>query len=96
MALLRIAYLTCVVTTAISAFVAAWYWHLSSRPSPEMTQPSLASIDDIPAEHILESQGNIYSIQAALMETSRLNKRAAIWSAIATFLGAVAAILSVV
>jgi len=96
MALLRIAYLTCVAAAAISASVAAWHWYLSSRPSPEMTQPSLASFDDSPAEHILETQVNIYSIQAALMEASRLNKRAAIWSAIAAFIGVVAAILSAV
>jgi hypothetical protein len=61
-----------------------------------MTQPPLASIDDNPAEHIMEVQVNIYSIQAALIEASRLNKRAAIWSAIAAFMGATAAILSIV
>jgi hypothetical protein len=96
MSILRTGFLACSVGTAISAFVAARYWYLSSRPSPETTQPPLASIDDDPAVHIMEAQVNIYSIRAALMEASRLNKLAAIWSAIAAFMGAVATIMSII
>lgn len=81
--------------TALCALIAAWYWCLSSRPTPELAEPSSASIDDNPAEHILEAQVNTYSIHAALLEASRLNKRAALWSAAAAALGGVAAILSV-
>jgi len=60
-----------------------------------MAEPPVASISDDPAQHIMEAQVNAYSIQAALIETSRLNKKAAMWSAAAAALGGIAAVLSI-
>jgi len=80
--------------TAVCALVAARYWYLSSRPNPIFFPEPVASIDDNPAEHILGAQANIDSIYAVLVEASRLNKLASIWSAWAAALGAVAAAIS--
>jgi hypothetical protein len=57
--------------------------------------PPEVSVDDDPALHILDAQLNTYRIQEALIETSRLNKRAAIWSAAAALWGGIAALLSI-
>ena len=95
MTLLRLSFLLLSSATAISALTAAWYWYLSSRPAPEMVEPPLASISDHPAQHIMEAQVNTYSIKAALAEASRLNKKAALWSAVAAALGGITAILSI-
>ncbi len=95
MSLLHLSFLLLSSATALCALIAAWYWYLSSRPTPELVEPAVASIDDNPAEHILEAQVNTYSIHAALLEASRLNKRAALWSAAAAALGGIAAILSI-
>jgi hypothetical protein len=92
---LHLAFLIASALSAFSALAAAWYWYLSSRPTPEITGPPEASVDDVPALHILDAQVNTYRIQEALIETSRLNKRAAIWSAAAAFCGGVAALLSI-
>ena len=91
---IRVAYVTCSIGTAISAFVAAVYWYLSSRPTPKTTVPPVAAIGDNPEMHILGTKVDIIGIQSALYETSRLNKKAAIWSAIAALLGAISAALS--
>jgi len=90
----HLAFLSTSVLSALCAFAAAWYWYRSSRPSPDIPAPPEASIDDNPALHILDAQVNTYRIQAALLETSRLNKTAAIWSAAAALWGGVAAVLS--
>jgi hypothetical protein len=63
--------------------------------TPEIAGPPEASVDDNSALHILDAQVNTYRIQGALIETSRLNKRAAIWGAAAAFLGGIAALLSI-
>jgi hypothetical protein len=89
----HIAYLACSVATALCALIAAWYWYLSSRPAPVTTDPPDASVSDNPELHILGTQVDLYSIQAALAEASRLNKNAAIWSAVAALLGAASSIL---
>ena len=95
MNLLRLAFLLLSAATAICALIAAWYWYLSSRPTPQMAEPPVASISDDPAQHIMEAQVNTYSIQVALMEASRLNRNAALWSAAAAALGGIAAVLSI-
>jgi hypothetical protein len=95
MNILRIAYIVCFAATAACALVAAGYWYQSSRPTPAMSDPPDASISDVPELHTLNAQGNVYAIQDALLEASRLNKRAAIWSAIAALFGAAAAILGI-
>lgn len=93
MSTLRIAYIVCSAATAVCALIAAGYWYLSSRPAPTISEPSDASISDAPELHILSAQVDVCSVQAALAEVSRLNKKAAIWSAIAALFGAVTAIL---
>lgn len=92
---LRIAYIVCSIATATCALVAAGYWYLSSRPSPILNEPPVASISDVPALHIMNAQANVYEVQAVLAEASRLNKKAAVWSAIAALFGAAAAILGI-
>lgn len=90
---LRVAYISCSLGTALSAFVAAAYWYLSSRPTPKTTVPPVASISDHPEMHILGAQVDIIGIQSALSEASRLNKKAAMWSGIAALLGGISAVL---
>lgn len=90
----RVAYVICSIGTAVSAFVAAVYWYLSSRPRPKTTVSPVAAIEDSPELHILGTKVEINGIQSALYEASRLNKKAAIWSAIAALLGAITATLS--
>ena len=92
---LRIAYIICSAATAICALVAASYWYLSSRPAPALRNPPIASTSDAPELHIMNTQVNIYEVKKALDEVSRLNKKAAIWSAIAALFGAAAAILGI-
>jgi hypothetical protein len=92
---LRIAYVVCSAATAGCALVAAGYWYLSSRPAPAFSEPPDASISDAPEHHILNAQVDVYGVQAALAEASRLNKKAAVWSAIAALFGATAAILGI-
>jgi hypothetical protein len=92
---LRIAYVVCSVATAGCALVAARYWYLSSRPAPAFGEQPVASISDAPELHILNAQVDVYSVQVALAEASQLNKKAAVWSAIAALFGATAAILGI-
>jgi hypothetical protein len=96
MSLLRFTYVICAVATAIAAFAAATYWYLSSRPTPKTTVPPTASISDNPEAYILGTQVDIFRIHQALYEASRLNKKAAIWSAVAAFLGALTSILGLI
>ena len=95
MSILRIAYIFCSAATAACALVAAAYWYLSSRPTPVLNDPPDASISDVPELHIMTAQADVYGVQAALAEASRLNKKAAIWSAIAALFGAAAAIFGI-
>jgi hypothetical protein len=91
----RIAYIVCSVATAVCALIAARYWYLSSRPTPALNDLPDASISDAPELHIMNAQADVYEVQAALAEASRLNKSAAVWSAIAALFGAAAAILGI-
>ena len=91
----RIAYIVASAATAVSALIAAAYWYLSSRPTPQLNNPPDASISDVPEIHILSAQVDIYAIEEALSEASRLNKKAALWSAAAALLAAVAAVLGI-
>lgn len=95
MRVIRVAYISCSVATAVCALIAARYWYLSSRPTPATADPPAASISDYPERHILGVQVDIYAIQASLAEVSRLNKSAARWSAIAALLGAATSILGI-
>jgi len=93
MNILRIPYIVCSAATAACALIAANYWYLSSRPTPAISDPPVASISDAPELHIMNAQSEVYGFQAALAEASRLNKKAAVCSAIAALFGAAAAIL---
>jgi hypothetical protein len=84
---------TTTAASAITASAAAWFWYLSSKPSPDELSVPEASIDDVPALHIIQANVQIYEIQRVLFEASLLNKRAAIWSAFAAAFGALASVL---
>lgn len=96
MSIVRIAYIACSAATAICALAASWYWYLSSKPTPAVGDPPDVSVSDNPEFRILNTETDIYAVQSALTVASRLNKAAAIWSAIAALFGAAAAILGTV
>ena len=80
------------IATAICAGVAAFYWFRSSLADVGDGSQSNASIEDNPAEHILNAQVEIAAIQIGLRHSARLNKIAAIWSAFAALFAALASI----
>ncbi len=90
---IRVLFFATSFASAIAASGAAWFWYLSSKPSPEPLPGPEGSVDDVPALHIIQASVQIYEIHQVLLETSRLNKRAAIWSAFAAALGALATVL---
>jgi hypothetical protein len=94
MTLQRTLFMLASFATAICALIAAWYWYRSSRPAPPPSLEIFASIDDAPAQYVLDARVAIDSIQVVLAETSRLNKLASIWSAFAAVCGAASAFLS--
>jgi hypothetical protein len=91
----RIAYIVCSSATAICALVAAVYWYLSSRPTPTLSKVPEASISDAPELYTMNAQIDVYAVRGALIEASTLNKKAAIWSAVAALFGAAAAIFGI-
>ena len=91
---LRIAFTAFSIATALASGFAAWFWFKSSLQDPEIVEESQASISDAQELHILDAKVGIYYPQAAMKESARLNKIAAIWSGIAAALGAATAILS--
>lgn len=95
MTFVRSAFVISSALAAACAFTASWYWYLSSRPSPEMTELPEASIDDNPAAYIMAGHVSIYSIHVAMSQAALLNKRAALWSGAAAFAGAVAAVAGI-
>jgi hypothetical protein len=86
--------LLCSLATSVCAVVAAVYWYLSSKLDPAPIQATEASISDYPEAHIVDTQASVYALQVALSQASRLNKIAALWSAAAAALGAIAAVTS--
>jgi len=80
--------------TALCSAIAACYWWLSSRQNAVVEEPPTASIGDNPELHVLTAHGNIDALEAALLESSRLNEIAAKWSALAAGFATVAALLS--
>jgi hypothetical protein len=91
----RIGYIACSAATAICALIAALYWYLSSRPTSIMSEPPNASISDAPDLYTMTAQVDIYAVRDTLIEASRLNKKAAVWSALAALAGSAAAILGI-
>lgn len=92
---MRLAFILVSASTAICALVAATYWYLSSQVPPAMVESTDVSISDDPAAHIQEAQINTYNIADALAKASSLNRNAALWSAAAAILAAMAAVLSI-
>lgn len=82
------------IATALASGFAAWFWFKSSLQDPKIVEETQASISDAQELHILNAKVGIYYTQAAMKESARLNKIAAIWSGIAAALGAATAILS--
>ena len=87
MHLLRVAYICPARATAITALLAARYWCLSSRPTPTMNEPPVASIDDVPSQDHLGTQVDVETIHEALAEASQRNKHAAAAACGAALLG---------
>jgi len=54
-----------------------------------------ASISDVRELYTMNAQVDVYAVRDALIEASTLNKKAAIWSAVAALFGAAAAILGI-
>jgi len=82
------------LATAICSGFAAWYWYESSQQDAVLVESPTPSIDDAPQVHQLSTQVNVFKLQAALSESSRLNKTAAKWSALAAACATITAILS--
>jgi len=93
-AIVHLAISVLALATAVCSGFAAWYWWCSSRQKVIENEPLNPSIGDNPELHILTAQVDIGNLQSALRESSRLNKIAATWSALAAGFAAVAAILS--
>jgi hypothetical protein len=70
------------VLMAIVSLTVAWYWWKSSQVDIGITS---VSIDDVPQAHIMDAQ-------AAIIESSRLNRIAAGWTTLAAPLSAATSI----
>jgi hypothetical protein len=80
--------------TAATALTAAYYWFRSSQPTPVESSEIAASISDDEALYILDARVTVDSLRGVLAESSRLNKKAAIWSGTAAIFGGLAALMS--
>ena len=76
--------------TFISAIISAVYWWKSSRVEPVSIDMfnNAASVSDVPEQYIGTAQVNIAGLQAAAVESARLNKWASIWTGISALLSA--------
>jgi len=90
----------CSILLALAAFgagvTAAWYWYLSAKVDPktgwdppvgDATKDSQVLLENLNAIAVW-----IFAIKDALEEASRLNRNAAIWTAISVLLSALAAL----
>ncbi len=72
----------------VAAIVSAVYWFKSAAvPTKQFDEP-VASIGDVPEDHILTAVANANFVREAMAESCRLNKLAAIWTGISALLGA--------
>jgi hypothetical protein len=92
----RFAFIVCSLGTAGTALAAACYWFRSSQPTPVESSHIAASISDNEALYILDARVSVDSLHAALAESSRLNKKTALWSGVAAILGALSAFASLI
>ena len=89
----RMVSLAFAIATFISGLVAAYYWYRSSRPAPAESMEPMSSIEDDQTLHILSVRVDLDGLRTAMIETSRLNKYASIWSAFAAGFGAIASLI---
>jgi hypothetical protein len=76
------------VFTLAAAIISAVYWFKSAAvPMPEFQEP-VASITDAPEQHIIAVVSNTELLHGALLRSSDLNTRAAIWTGVSALLGA--------
>lgn len=64
----RMFFLIASFITAICALTAAWYWYRSSRPASPAPADIVASIDDAPAQYILDA--NLFDSCATFFHSS--------------------------
>jgi hypothetical protein len=74
------------IAAALASGFAAWFWFKSSLQGAEIVEGTQAPISGAQELHILDAKVGIYYTQAAMKESARLNKVAAIWSGIAAAL----------
>jgi hypothetical protein len=93
---------------AVSGFgtgcAAAWYWYQASKVSIVPTRPDIEAsgsrpldsrvIDELQKVQPVPEQALIDGAVEAATEASRLNKTAAIWTAVSVFLNAFASLLN--
>lgn len=84
------------LSTAAFAGLAAYFWYKSSTQEPVCPEEPDASISDNPEQHILTALEAVYEMQAAVAESSRLNRLAAKWSAWAAAFAALTAFVGAV
>ena len=76
-------------TTLTTAVVSAVYWFKSAAiRTPQFEEP-IASVSDAPEQHIINAVANAGILLGVMNEAAKFNKRAAIWTGISAFLGAV-------
>ncbi len=76
-------------STLATGVVSAIYWFKSAAiPTPEFEEP-IASVSDAPELHIISAVANAGILHAAMNQSAKLNKHAAIWTGISALLGAV-------
>jgi len=83
------------VATLGTAIAAAAYWFQSARIDAPPIQEPVASISDVPEDHIQMAVANANSVRVAMEMSSQLNKKAAIWTGISALLGAATSIAGI-
>lgn len=88
----RLMIIVLALLTLGTAVIAAMCWLKSAAVPPAETREPIASIDDAPAQHVLTAVANANNVRLAMDQSSRLNKRAAIWTGVSALLGAITTI----
>ena len=81
-------------STAFFALAAAVYWFLSSRPTPPPPKNIEASVSDVTEHYAQSAIADIYSIHSVMIQASRLDRWASIFSGLSAVFGAMTAFLS--
>jgi hypothetical protein len=78
------------ILAMVSGLWASFLWWQASRFEMPFTSPPTASVSDAPELHILDAQVELNNLIQAYKQSSTLNKRAALWTAISILLAATA------